>query len=381
MEPIKISIVGDVMPSGVLFGQEGLFVSDDVLSELQESDLRVANLECAIGPYCDHPHFDKVKMSNLMDTVWAIDEDLVRVKNMGIEAVCLANNHIFDLDREGFKYTISELDKIGILYCGAGRNIDEASKPAVFTIKGKTVAILSFCDYREETVGYVPFATETEYGVNPLYPLEYSKSEISKYKKLYDYVIVVPHWGVEQTWVATKNVIKDSKELVKAGADAVVGGHTHRIQTPYKYKGVPIFPSLGNFFFPDRYLNKPRPTWYPQKGTDTSSYPSKYGYPWVEEPTLKLWRTDSRVGMIASLTLTDITDLRYKYVYLNEDNYLDLIDDLQKVLPKTDVLLLKLTYYMYVNQLCYLVVQFVLAIKHLTCRIINKLKRIIKSKK
>ena len=380
-ENIKIKIVGDVMPSGVLYGKEDLFVSDAVVENLKDADLRIANLECAVSPYCDSPHFDPEKMSRLMDTVWCIDEDLDRIVKMGFEVVCLANNHLYDLDKDGLIYTIQQLDSLKILHCGAGLNLEEASKPAVITIGDKTIAILSFCDYREETVGYVPFATEDTPGLNPLYPMSYSCSEVKKYKELYDYVLVVPHWGVEHTWVATSAVIKDAKMLIDSGADAILGGHPHRIQTPFYYKKKPVFPSLGNFFFPDRYLNKPRPTWYPAKGTDTSTYPRLYGYPWVEEPTIKVWPEKGRVEMISTLCVGDKITMSYDYVYLNSDNYLGSLSKLTSVLSIIDVLQLKITLLMYKCKIFYIFVKVAHYMLNLIRRIYRRIKRVIINKK
>ena len=342
-EVIKIAVVGDIMPSGVLYGSDLNAVQSDVIQDLNQADIRIGNLECALGPYSDAPHFDPGKMSRLKDIVWAIDEDLERVIKMGFNVLCLANNHVFDLDREGLLHTISQLQKNKIGYCGAGMNINEASKPAIVKIKGKSIAILSFCDFREETVGYVPFATETEPGVNPLYPMEYSCAEVKKYKSIYDYVIVVPHWGVEHTWEATDVVIRDAKLLIEAGADAIMGGHPHRIQSSFYYKGVPVFPSLGNFFFPDRWLNKPRPTWYPPKGTNTSKYPRLTGYPWVERPTVKVWPWFGRIGMIAHIHISGKSLKKAEsYVFMTEDNMLQKINELSSVLPQRVVLRLRL---------------------------------------
>lgn len=332
-DSIKVAVAGDIMPSGVLYGSDKDAIHADVINKLKGADIRIGNLECALGPYCDTPHFDPEKMSRLKDVVWAVDEDLDRVIKMGFDILCLANNHIYDLDKEGMKYTINLLKRKGIKHCGAGMNINEASKPAVIEVKGKTVAVLSFCDYREETVGYVPFATETKPGVNPLYPMEYSCSEVKKYKVLYDYVIVVPHWGIEKTWKATQTVLDDAKKLIEVGADAVMGGHPHRIQSSFYYNSKPIYPSLGNFFFPDRYLNSPRPTWYPLKGTDTSTYPRKYGYPWVTEPTVKVWPYNGRIGMVAQLTFEERKIRKDDfYVYLTEENEL-ITTNLSHVLP------------------------------------------------
>ena len=37
--------------------------------------------------------------------------------------------------------------------------------------------------------------------------------------------------------------------LIDAGADALIGHHTHTMQTVEHYKGAPIYYSIGNFIF------------------------------------------------------------------------------------------------------------------------------------
>lgn len=128
---IKLAVVGDIMPSGVLYGAEGDFVAPDILNELEKADIRIGNLECALSPYCENPVFDPEKMSREKDIVWAIDEDIERVKIMGFDVLCLANNHIFDLTEKGLRHTIEILQNKGFNYCGAGMNLKEASEPAV----------------------------------------------------------------------------------------------------------------------------------------------------------------------------------------------------------------------------------------------------------
>lgn len=365
MNCIKLSFVGDTMPSGVLYGETRAFASKRLLNLLSDADVRIGNLECALGSYCDTPSFDKEKMSRLKDIVWAIDEDISRIKQLNINMVSLANNHVFDLGKEGLQYTIQILDENGIKYFGAGNNIQEASEPAVIDVKGMKIAVLGFCDYRDETVGYIPFADENTPGINPLYPLERTCSVIKQCKTTFDYVFVVPHWGVEHTWIPTETVLRDIRTLINAGADAVIGGHPHRMQSHFTYKGKPCYPSLGNFFFPDRYLNTPRPTWYPPKGTDTSNYERKYGYPWVTKPTIKLWPREERVGMIAEITIRgNKVKSKARFSYLNDDNFLDLLEDTSEVLSTKDLLWLNMMKFLSKNINLYRVVMYLLQKAH-----------------
>lgn len=316
---MKIVAVGDIMPGGIWSGKEGAFVSEDVLEILRQADLRVGTLETAIG---NEPDFYDEKMSRSADVIYAKDEDLFRLKVLDINLVSLANNHFFDLGPKGAEHTIDLLDSLGIRHCGAGKNLKEASRPAVYEFDGQTVAFLAFCDWRSETVGWCPFATEDAPGVNPMYD-DYVVSEISKYKKQYDYIAVIPHWGKEHTFVTTSHVYRLTKKMINAGADMIFGGHTHRIQPLLSKRDKVIAYSMGNFFFPDRIISAPRSTYYPDKQIDISQLPTTKRYPYVKEMTLKLWSEIARIGMSVVTTISDNKiSAQPFYVSLDSNNIL-----------------------------------------------------------
>ena len=291
---IKINAVGDIMPGGILAGINADYISKEVLEVLQDADIRVGTLETAIG---NEPNFIEEKMKRNGAVIYAKDEDLIKLKQLGINIVSLANNHYFDLGIDGARHTIQLLDELGIKHIGAGNNIKEASSPVIEIVDNKKIAFLAFCDWRFETVGWCPYATETDPGVNPMYD-DYVVSEIRKYKQQCDYVVVMCHWGKEHTWVTTPNVYKTTKKMMKAGADLVLGSHPHRVQPVVNYRKASVAYSMGNFMFPDRLLIKPRSTYYPEEPIDLSSLPVTEGYPYVECVTYKKWKPLGRVGMI-----------------------------------------------------------------------------------
>lgn len=318
---MRIAAVGDIMPGGVLHGRDGLFVSDKVLAILRDADIRVGTLETAVG---NEPSFYEEKMARRADVIYVKDDDLKRLSELDINVVSLANNHFFDLGPEGAIHAIELLDSMGIKHCGAGRNLEEASKPVVIEKDGKSIAFLAFCDWRDETVGWCPFATETEPGVNPMYD-DYVEEQIAKYKKQYDYVAVIPHWGKEHTFVTTKDVYALANKMIQAGADMVFGGHTHRIQPVVKKKRSVVAYSMGNFFFPDRLITKPRSTFYPEHLLDIESLPVTKGYPFVEHVTLKLWQPLARIGEIVTVCLAGGDNrIESSYVELSSKNTLDI---------------------------------------------------------
>ena len=54
------------------------------------------------------------------------------------------------------------------------------------------------------------------------------------------------HWGVENTiWLETEQ-LDGARAMIDAGADIVVGAHSHTLQTVEIYKGRPVFYGLGD---------------------------------------------------------------------------------------------------------------------------------------
>ena len=317
---IRIVGVGDIMPGGLLHGSEQKYISDRVVSLLNEGDVRVGTLECAIG---NTPDFIEEKMSRYGDVIYAPDVDLKRLKEMNINIVSLANNHFFDLKESGAKHTIQLLNEYGIQHCGAGMNLDEAKRPAIFEKDGKTVAFLGFCD-THRYMGYIPFATETTAGVNPLYD-DYALSEIRKAKKQFDYVVVMPHWGREHTFETTVWCYQMANKMLNAGADLILGGHTHRVQAVVNKRGKSIAFSMGNFCFPDRLIAPPlRSTYYTEEEIDLAKLPVTYKYPAVEELTYKIWTPLARYGMVVSTTINKKkVNSKYRLTHVDENNLID----------------------------------------------------------
>ena len=319
---IKIVAVGDIMPGGILAGINANYVSQDVLEVLQDADVRVGTLETAIG---NEPNFNEEKMKRLGDVIYAKDEDLNKLKQLSFDIVSLANNHYFDLGLDGARHTIQLLDELGISHIGAGENIQEASAPVVKVIHDKKVAFLAFCD--KERMGWCPWASNTEPGVNPMYD-DYVVSEIKKYKEQNDYVVVMPHWGLEHTWVTSPRVYKMAKKMRKAGADLILGSHPHRVQPVVNHKKASVAYSMGNFLFPDRLIIKPRSTYYPEKPLDFSALPVTDAYPYVDCVTYKKWKPLARVGMIVRSELEGNTiSSTYKLTIEKEDGIVSLFDE------------------------------------------------------
>ncbi len=327
------------MPGGVLPYQDN-YISTELKSFMNNFDFRIGTLESAIGTNLS---YDPVKIAGRQNIVYARNEDFFRVKEMGFDVVSLANNHVWDLGEEGLKNTISILQKNGIKYCGAGMNIEEASRPAVIEKGGLMVVILAYCMYGNKYLGYVELAGENKAGINPL-DIDRVVSDIKQAKQKYDKVIVMPHWGREYRYEPLPECVAMAKQMIGAGADAVLGSHTHQVQPFLELKGKPVCFSMGNFLFPDFYMYPPRPIWYPELGEDLSKIKDVVGYPFpIEEPIRQVWNPISRYGCYVTLTVDrEKTISGIGYVHSSDDNIVsrcDLPCNMEKDLAKSRLLI------------------------------------------
>ena len=174
----------------------------------------------------------------------------------------------------------------------------------VLSKDGMTIAFLAYCMYDSPWLGQVRLAEENVPGISPL-DITKVVEDIRMAKKNYDKVVVLPHWGKEYSYEPLPETIEIAKQMVQAGADAVIGTHPHQVQPMIKIKGVPVCFSMGNFLFPDFYMQPPRPIWYPDADIDRATIPSvdSYIFP-VEKPVLRVWEPLSRYGMSVDVRLS-----------------------------------------------------------------------------
>ncbi len=169
------------------------------------------------------------------------------LKELGVDIVSLANNHSYDYGEQSLIDTMTTLKQAGILYYGAGHDLDEAMTPVYFEIEGKIIAYVAAS--RAEKNKMTPQATEDAPGILRCYDTDLFVQAIKEAKEKSDYVIAYVHWGTEFTYELEKVQLTTGKEYLDAGADAVIGAHPHCLQGIEYYAGKPIIYSLGNFWF------------------------------------------------------------------------------------------------------------------------------------
>lgn len=222
---------------------DGLYdcLSRELLDELNQADIMMVNNEFAYSTG-GTPVEGK-------DYTFRADPDRVYLLEiMGTDIVSLANNHAYDYGAEGLLDTIETLKEAGIPYVGAGENLEEAMKPSYFIANGRKLAIVSATQI-ERSLNYTKEATEDTPGVlKTLNPDKFIKV-IEEAEGKADYVIVYVHWGTEQSEYFEGDQTALADAYIEAGADVIIGGHTHCLQGCEYRENVPIIYSLGNFWF------------------------------------------------------------------------------------------------------------------------------------
>jgi poly-gamma-glutamate synthesis protein (capsule biosynthesis protein) len=169
----------------------------------------------------------------------------------GFDLMSVATNHIKDCGLmkswcdASFFDTLENLRRVGILPVGAGENLEEALKPVVVTVNGIRFGFVSLGDSKMTPL---VFAAEDHPGIAHLVE-ENMRAAIAAARRVSDVVVALPHWGSEDILLPNWLQREQAAYTVDAGADLVVGNHTHVVQPYQELEGVMVFYGLGNFVF------------------------------------------------------------------------------------------------------------------------------------
>jgi len=211
----------------------------DFLPILKGADLSITNLE---SPLIDNGEPIAKTGPNLKSPVAAAGV----LKRAGFGLVTLANNHIMDYGSEGLRSTLDACHKAGVATTGAGSSLHEAKKPFIHEIRGVRISVINIA---ENEFGTTMNGTAGCYPMNPVdnyYAIREAAAAADK-------VIVIVHGGHEHYELPSPRIKETYRFYADAGADAVIGHHTHCTGPVESYRGTPIFYSIGNFLFDKPY--------------------------------------------------------------------------------------------------------------------------------
>lgn len=168
--------------------------------------------------------------------------------DLGVDIVGIANNHVYDYGPDALVDTIDTLNAVQMPHVGAGKNLDEAKKPVYFILNGRKIGIVAATQI-ERSLNYTKEATDDSPGVLKTLNPDKFVEVIERAKKNCDILIAFVHWGTEGNSAFGTDQIELARDFVDAGADVIIGGHTHCLQGIAYVDDTPVIYSLGNFWF------------------------------------------------------------------------------------------------------------------------------------
>lgn len=242
--PVTIALVGDILmhedvkrsAAAAPGGFRDLWAS--VEPTFQAADLVIGNLETPVAPRTGRPG---------APFMFNAPADLLKaLKESGFHVLTVANNHAFDQGTRGLLETCGHLSEVGLGLIGGGPDQARAEAPLIVERRGLRIALLGRTDLFNANLNKGPEAPHVA-----ALDLSRTAAAVREARTQADAVLVIVHWGNEYQHKPTPRQRQAARDLIAAGADAVIGHHPHVLQ-PMELveaggrRGVVAY-SLGNF--------------------------------------------------------------------------------------------------------------------------------------
>lgn len=291
---VTLAATGDILLHQRLYNKakksEGKYDFSEMLSEARQlfnkDHLIIVNQESIIGGVelglSDFPHFNSP-----VEIGYAL-------KDLHVDIVNLANNHILDRGEEGVLKSIENWEKIGIPYVGAYKSKKDQDTLRIFHRNGLRVCFLSYT----KSIGSGKRPKGKEYLASKYndFGVKWVRRLIDRIRRhdLADVIILSIHYGKEYQMLPTAYQVETASNLSDAGADIIIGHHPHVLQPPafivnsYGHESFVAY-SLGNFFTGQKGI-------YRQIGaymTVDIEKPDNSSFLKIDNPTIRLTYVDS----------------------------------------------------------------------------------------
>lgn len=250
LSQITILFTGVIVParcvqSAIDARGDANYIYDEVRDVISSADLAVGTLNTTLSDLSTH--------TGCIETYVLVSDSrsATAAATAGFDVMSVATNHIkncaggscADNYNRAFLETLDNLRANAILPVGAGVNQSDAMQPVVVEVQGIRFGFVSL-----GMVEPMAFAGQDIPGIAELTD-ENLRAAIAAAGEVSDVVIAMPHWGPEDTSEPNSYQLHFAQVAVEAGADVVVGNHTHVVQAIQQLDGIDVFYGLGNFIF------------------------------------------------------------------------------------------------------------------------------------
>jgi poly-gamma-glutamate capsule biosynthesis protein CapA/YwtB (metallophosphatase superfamily) len=218
----------------------------DALEVLDEAapDVRVVNLETSITRADEFAPAKAVhyRMS---------PENLASLSVARPDVCTLANNHVLDFGAGGLTETLDRLAVAGLRAAGAGRDLDEARRPAIVPLEDGTRVLVfsvgmgssgiptSWAAGRDRAgVALAPEASEAS--------TRYVLEQVDQHRRPGDLVVVSVHMGSNWGYDVPRGQVRLAHALIDGGVDVVHGHSSHHPRPLEVYRDRAILYGCGD---------------------------------------------------------------------------------------------------------------------------------------
>lgn len=243
VEDFTMFFTGDVMLQYCkgIYADKGIngLITEYIQQEMVNADMTVINNE--------FPFSTRGEKAPDKQYTFRVEPSYVNaLLDMGVDVASLANNHALDFGPDALLDTFTTLDDAKIPYVGAGATKERAEEAIFVEAGGRKVGVLS----ASRVIPVVEWnIANCQPGLFCTYDSTRLVQRIKEIESQCDYVVVFVHWGLEKKTYPEEYQRNLAKQYIDAGADLVVGNHSHVPQGIEYYNGVPIVYCLGNYIF------------------------------------------------------------------------------------------------------------------------------------
>jgi len=263
---IRIQFAGDILLHGGLGAGTGPGTFDYrpfmwAIRPYIDGDLALVNMETPVDVFGNNQGIATWPRFN------APFEILDGLIYAGFNHLISANNHSFDKGFSGLEASLANFERAGITQTGMYTNEEDFNTPTIIDVEGIKVGVIAYTDSVNGLESLVPadirpFAVR-RFRSHVMDDVPYMAEDIERIREAgADVVIVSLHWGAEYVNQPTNMQMHIARGLVDAGADIIMGHHSHTPQ-PLEWhyredgsRGLIIY-SLGNFLSDQIALNIP----------------------------------------------------------------------------------------------------------------------------
>jgi hypothetical protein len=209
------------------------------------AQLRMVNLETAVTDgTCPEPQSKPYIFDAPASAVTAL-------KSATVSVTTEANDHGLDCGPQGLSQNLTIASKADYPILGIGDTAAQAFAPYRVTINGQRVAIITATQVIADNLVSTWTASSTQPGVaSAIDPTQLVRA-VQQVRRSADTVIVYLHWGTEPQACPNPQQEPLAEQLIKAGADIVVGSGTHVLLGAGYFGGAYVDYGLGNLAFYD----------------------------------------------------------------------------------------------------------------------------------